>query len=71
MQNVSFGDFCQLVEAFGSANVRTAGSHRIHQHVAIPELVNVQDVGGEATPYQVRQVLRLVERDNLKRGERS
>ena len=31
-----------------------------------PELVNVQDVGGDAKPYQIRQVLRLVERYNLR-----
>jgi len=28
-------------------------------------LVNLQDVGGEAKPYQIRQVLRLIERYNL------
>jgi hypothetical protein len=27
--------------------------------------VNLQDVGGQAKPYQVRQVLRLVERYGL------
>ncbi len=31
----------------------------------IPELVNLQEVGGQAKPYQIRQVLRLVERYNL------
>lgn len=38
----------------------------IYQHPAIPEQANVQDFGGEAKPYQIRQVLRLVERSNLK-----
>jgi hypothetical protein len=28
--------------------------------------VNIQNVGGQAKPYQVRQVLRLVERYNLR-----
>ena len=36
-----------------------------------PELVNLQDVGGEAKPYQIRQVLRLVERYNLQLEDRS
>ena len=40
------------------------------KHSSIPELVNVQDVGGEAKPYQIRQVLRLVERYNLRLGGR-
>lgn len=38
-------------------------------HKNIPELLNIQEVGGEAKPYQVRQFLRLVERYNLKMGE--
>jgi hypothetical protein len=35
-------------------------------HAELPELLNMQDVGGEAKSYQVRQLLRLVERYNLK-----
>jgi hypothetical protein len=35
-------------------------------HAALPEIVNVQDAGGKAKPYQIRQVLRLVERYNLR-----
>jgi len=32
----------------------------------VPELVNVQEVRGEAKPYQIRQFLRLAERYNLR-----
>lgn len=71
LQNVSFVDFCRLLEALGFSNVRTSGSHRIFGHPAIAELVNVQDVDGEAKPYQIRQALRLVERYNLKLEDRS
>ena len=35
-------------------------------HPDIPELVNLQEVKGEAKPYQIRQFLKLVERYNLK-----
>ncbi len=66
VQNVSFGDFCRLVEALGFAMIRSSGSHRIYGHPEISELVNLQDVNGQAKPYQIRQVLRLVERYNLK-----
>jgi predicted RNA binding protein YcfA (HicA-like mRNA interferase family) len=66
VQNVAFDDFCRLLEHLGFSNVRTGGSHRIYVHPAISELVNLQDIGGQAKPYQVRQVLRLVERYNLK-----
>ncbi len=44
---------------------RISGSHHVFVHSRLPELINLQDVGGEAKPYQVRQFLRLVERYNL------
>jgi hypothetical protein len=43
-----------------------AGSHNIFVHAGIPELVNLQEVKGEAKPYQIRQFLKLVERHNLR-----
>ena len=45
---------------------RVSGSHHIFVHEAIPELVNLQEVRGEAKPYQIRQFLRLIERYNLR-----
>jgi predicted RNA binding protein YcfA (HicA-like mRNA interferase family) len=63
--NVSFGDFCKLIEAFGFRLSRVRGSHNISVHPSITELVNVQNVGGQAKPYQVRQFLKLVEEYNL------
>ncbi|PYJ84705.1 MAG: hypothetical protein DME22_11765 [Verrucomicrobia bacterium] len=44
---------------------RISGSHHIFTHPRIPELVNLQDVRGQAKPYQVRQFMKLVERYNL------
>ncbi len=35
-----------------------------------PELVNLQDVHGQAKPYQLRQLLRLIERYDLQLEER-
>lgn len=63
--NARFEDVCRLVEAFGFRLARVSGSHHIFVHPAVPELVNLQEVGGEAKPYQVRQFLRLVERYRL------
>ena len=40
-------------------------------HPDVPEQVNLQEVEGEAKPYQIRQVLRLVERYNLRLEEES
>jgi hypothetical protein len=38
----------------------------IFSHPGIPELVNLQEVKGEAKPYQIRQFLKLIERYNLR-----
>ena len=65
MRNVAFDDFVGLVEAFGFSQVRQSGSHHIYSRPGVPQLVNLQDVNGEAKPYQIRQFLRLVERHNL------
>ena len=61
-KNIRFEDMRRLVEAFGFSFSRRNGSHHIFVHPGIPELVNIQDVHGEAKPYQVRQLMKLVER---------
>ena len=68
-QNVSFADARALVEAAGFAILRIEGSHHIFSHPAIPELVNLQNVSGEAKPYQLRQFLKLLERYDLRLGD--
>ncbi len=65
VQNVSFEDFTGLARGFGFTLTRINGSHHIFSHPQVAELVNLQNVGGEAKPYQIRQFLRLVERYNL------
>jgi len=66
LKNVAFSDMKSLAEGFGFRLDRVAGSHHIFVHADIPELVNLQDVKGEAKPYQIRQFLKLVERHNLR-----
>ena len=63
--NVSFSDFVNLVEGFGFERARTSGSHHIFAHAGVPELLNLQEIGGKAKPYQIRQFLKLVERYDL------
>lgn len=65
VHNVKFADSRRVVEALGFRLERVAGSHHIFCHPNIPEVVNLQEFGGEATPYQIRQFLRLVLRYNL------
>jgi predicted RNA binding protein YcfA (HicA-like mRNA interferase family) len=63
--NVAFADLQNLVEGFGFRLHRVSGSHHIYAHPEVPEMVNLQNVRGQAKPYQVRQVLRLAERYGL------
>jgi len=66
LQNVAFADMIKLVEGFGFRLTRVSGSHHIFSHPDIAELINLQEVRGEAKPYQFRQFLRLVERYDLR-----
>jgi len=68
LANVSFSDMRRLVESFGFELRRTRGSHHMFVHPEVPELLNLQEVRGEAKPYQIRQFLRLVERYALSLG---
>ena len=65
-RNVAFGDMVNLVHGFGFRLARTRGSHHIFTHPDVPELVNLQELGGKAKPYQIRQFLALVERYDLR-----
>lgn len=65
-KNIRFADMVNLVRGFGFELSRTEGSHHIFFRTDIPELVNLQNVKGQAKPYQMRQFLRLAEKHNLK-----
>ena len=65
-KNVKFSEFVHLVEAFGFHLSRVKGSHHIFVHPDIDELVNLQNVNGEAKPYQIKQFLELVEEYDIK-----
>jgi hypothetical protein len=66
--NLRFEEACSLALAFGFHLSRVGGSHHIFVHPNVRELLNLQDVRGKAKPYQVRQLLQLVERYNLSMG---
>lgn len=63
--NVRFAEMQRLVEAFGFRLLRVSASHHIYGRAGLNEQVNLQEVGGKAKPYQIRQFLKLVERYNL------
>ena len=64
-QGLRFVEALKLARGFGFQLDRINGSHHILKRSGIPELVNLQNVRGMAKPYQVRQLLKLVEMNNL------
>lgn len=65
-QNISFNDFVTLIEGSGFEFVRQKGSHQIFWNDDIKESLNIQNVEGEAKPYQVKDFLRIIEEYDLK-----
>jgi predicted RNA binding protein YcfA (HicA-like mRNA interferase family) len=64
-KNIRFTEAVACAEAFGFRLSRIHGSHHIYVHANVPELLNLQNVNGQAKPYQIKQLLRLIERYNL------
>lgn len=69
-KNVRFSETVALAEVFGFRLDRVNGSHHLFVHPEIPELLNLQNDSGKDKPYQVKQLLQLVEANNLQLGER-
>ena len=67
--NIRFSEIIGLAEAFGFKLSRVKGSHHIFIHHQTRELLNFQNVSGMAKPYQVKQLLKIVEKYNLRLGE--
>jgi hypothetical protein len=64
--NVEFSDALRLVEALGFEELRIAGSHHVFARPGIAEQLNLQDRRGQAKPYQLRQLMTLVQRYDLR-----
>jgi HicA toxin of bacterial toxin-antitoxin, len=64
-QNLRFAEALKLAEAFGFQVARVRGSHHILRRPGVPELLNFQNVGGKAKPYQIKQLIEIVEAYNL------
>jgi predicted RNA binding protein YcfA (HicA-like mRNA interferase family) len=61
-KNVHFSDLTSLLNSFGFVLDRVSGSHHIYVHPKIKGIVNVQNCRGKAKPYQVNQILKLIEK---------
>ena len=64
-QNLRFAELMTLAGAFGYSLDRVKGSHHIMVHPQADRVLNLQEVGGKAKPYQVRQFLRDIEEFHL------
>ena len=64
-KNIRFDEMAALAEAFGFQLSRVRGSHHVFEHPGIPEIINLQNVNGQAKSYQIRQFLTIVEKHNL------
>jgi predicted RNA binding protein YcfA (HicA-like mRNA interferase family) len=66
LSNVPFRDLLDLMDGFGFVLVRRKGSHHILRNPSVGAIVNIQNVNGEAKPYQIRQALAIVEKHRLR-----
>ena len=58
--NIKFTDFENLIVDLGFKFTRQNGSHKIYRHDGIKERMNIQDDGGKAKGYQVRQLRTII-----------
>ena len=63
--NIRFTEICNIAESFGFEHRGGAGSHTIYKRKDIDEKLNFQNDKGKAKPYQVRQLIKIIERYNL------
>jgi hypothetical protein len=64
-KNVRFSDALIIAESVGFQLKRVSGSHHILAKPEIAELLNFQEVNGQAKPYQVKQLVKLIEKYDL------
>lgn len=71
VRNVSFSDLVNLLKGFGFRELRIRGSHHVHSHPFVPRVVPLQPQHGQAKSYQIREILRLIDRYNLRLEDES
>ena len=64
-KNIRFSEAESCAKTFGFQLACITGDHPIYVHPDVSELVNLQNVRGKAAPYQVKQLLQIIERYNL------
>jgi hypothetical protein len=66
---VRFADLCRVCDHFFGQARQASGSHRVYKTPWIGDpRVNIQNDKGKAKAYQVRQVLKAIERMEIEHG---
>ena len=58
--SVAFRDLERLVVRLGFRLDRVSGSHHIYMHPKVKRPLNIQPIGKDAKPYQVRQLRDII-----------
>ena len=64
-QSFTFRELQQLAEKAGFRLRRIRGSHHVYSRKGVVEIINLQPKGRMAKPYQVRQVVGLIDKYGL------
>lgn len=70
-QKTRYNEFKMLLEQFGFRLASMNRLHNIFSHPQIPELVNIQNINGEMKAFQVKQIINLVYRYQLRAKDES
>jgi len=66
---IRFADLCKVCEHFFGQARQSSGSHRVYKTLWIGDpRVNIQNDKGKAKAYQVKQVLKAIERMESEHG---
>jgi len=67
---IRFADLCKVCDHYFGEARQTSGSHRVYKMPWSGDpRVNIQNNKGRAKTYQVRQILKAIERMELEHGE--
>ena len=64
-KNIRFERICKIAEVFNFQMRKGKGSHFIFTRPGVDELLNFQNIKGKAKPYQVKQLINIIEKYGL------
>jgi hypothetical protein len=64
-RKIRFTRLCSIAEEFGFQTRKGTGSHRVYYRDGVREILDFQNESGRAKAYQVKQLIKIIERYNL------